>query len=457
LLADRVEYRIQIPGVTSGRLPDASGPWTSLPFSPTPGASNHLAALGQSLRLSEFMALHAATPTAPDGQPADWVELHQSGTNAFDLSGVRLQLNDSAVWTFPSGTSLAPDARLLVWATERSLPPGTPHLPLSLPDSGGVLRLLDTRGRLLDQLTYGFQLAQQSVGRAPDDWALLSTPTPAQPNSPPAPLGDLNNVRLNEWLADASNSGEWIELFNPNPLPVNLAGCFLSDDISLSGLTRFEVGPLSFIPARGFVQFDAVGSSPIPSASLPFRLSRWGESIRLSSPNQTPVDQIDFGIQTNGQSEGRVPDGSDRIVPLFVPTPLAPNRETPADQDGDGLPDDWEIVHQFDPNDPTDAGMDPDGDGQTNWEEFVAGTHPADPASALVARVETTEDTVISFQAMPERSYSVLRLEGSLGNAEWTVIQQVEPAGAPREIQVTDPQANDQPVSLYRIVTPAVR
>ncbi len=457
LLADRVEYRTQIPGVTSGRLPDASGPWTSLPFSPTPGDSNHLAALGQSLRLSEFMAVHASTPPAPDGQPADWIELHQSGTNTMDLSGVRLQLNDSTSWTFPQGTSLAPEARLLVWATERSLPTGTPQLPQSLPDSGGVLRLLDARGRLLDQVTYGFQLTHLSAGRAPDDWALLASPTPAQPNSPPAPLGDLNNVRLNEWLADASNPGEWIELFNPNTLPVNLAGCFLSDDISLSGLTRFEIGPLSFIPAQGFVQFDAEGSSPSSSASLPFRLSRWGESIRLSSPNQTPVDQVDFGIQTNGQSEGRVPDGSDRIIPLFVPTPLAPNREAPADQDGDGMPDDWELVHQLNPNDPADAGMDPDGDGRTNWEEFVAGTHPADPASALVAGVETAEEIVISFQAMPQRSYSVLRLEGSLESTEWTVVQQVEPAVAPREIRFTDPQADGRPVSLYRIVTPALR
>jgi len=44
------------------------------------------------------------------------------------------------------------------------------------------------------------------------------------------------------------------------------------------------------------------------------------------------------------------------------------------DMDGDGLPDDYEVANDLDPNDPIDAFEDMDGDGLSNLEEFQAGT-----------------------------------------------------------------------------------
>src|SRR5262249_6215421 len=47
-----------------------------------------------------------------------------------------------------------------------------------------------------------------------------------------------------------------------------------------------------------------------------------------------------------------------------------------ADSDGDGMPDSWEKRYSLDPNDPSDAARDRDGDGYMNLEEYLNGTDP---------------------------------------------------------------------------------
>jgi hypothetical protein len=55
---------------------------------------------------------------------------------------------------------------------------------------------------------------------------------------------------------------------------------------------------------------------------------------------------------------------------LFVLTVTAP------DTDSDGMPDSWETLHGFDPDDPADADQDFDGDGVSNLDEYLDGTDP---------------------------------------------------------------------------------
>ena len=49
------------------------------------------------------------------------------------------------------------------------------------------------------------------------------------------------------------------------------------------------------------------------------------------------------------------------------------------DSDGDGMPDEWEVLYGLDPNNPGDALIDSDEDGLSNADEFGRGTNPSVP------------------------------------------------------------------------------
>lgn len=81
-----------------------------------------------------------------------------------------------------------------------------------------------------------------------------------------------------------------------------------------------------------------------------------------------------------------------------------------ADEDGDGLPDGWETYYFGDTNVVTGTD-DPDGDGQDNLTEFVAGTDPTDPDAFFWSfgfDVPVADDLPrVSFVSTPTRRYAV--------------------------------------------------
>ena len=116
-------------------------------------------------------------------------------------------------------------------------------------------------------------------------------------------------------MASRDGTNEFVEVYNPDTLPVNLTRWVLTDDPSVSGATNRYLPPLTYIDAGGFLRFrlqDSAGTDP--GARLSFGLDVLGETLRLVTPTGGVVDTIDFLVQADGVSEGRLPDGNTNLV-----------------------------------------------------------------------------------------------------------------------------------------------
>jgi hypothetical protein len=211
------------------------------------------------------------------------------------------------------------------------------------------------------------------------------------------------------------------------------------------------------------------------------KLSNTGESIGLYKPDppQAPphpdagfvpyvlVEHIDFlinapwpaGADGTGLSLQRQVTANYGNDPVnwFVaaPTALAANTATAFDADADGLPDAWEL--QFFPSisDPGATPVaDPDSDGFTNEQEYIAGTDPIDGASALkIEAVIAGGQTAIQFNAIAGKTYTVLYSDG-LSNGTWLRLQDVPPQASTGVVTIPDSIVGGGTTRFYRLVTP---
>lgn len=94
------------------------------------------------------------------------------------------------------------------------------------------------------------------------------------------------------------------------------------------------------------------------------------------------------------------------------------------DPDNDGMPSSWEIPHGLDSMTP-DGAEDPDRDGFTNAEEYIADTDPNDAASVLrLNRFEVDGTRMIGYAGVATRNYTLEASPAIAGDSmTWTPME----------------------------------
>jgi hypothetical protein len=321
-------YGPQAVGVSQGRLPDGSANIVTFTGSASPGTNNYLLTWTGPV-LNEVLVLNQGGDITPWGSRAAWVELYNPSNLDVDLSGLALGTAGGAGWPLPINTMISANGYLRLWcdasyaaSTNSS---GGLNTGFSLDGSSGDVFLFNNLGQVVDALNYGFQLPDLSIGRSGGSWRLLASPTPGAANSTPAPLGNAGALRINEWMAAPLAGNGWIEFYNTNALPVDMSGLFLTDDPSLAGMTNFQISPLSFIGGGQWVKWEADANLSQGRNHVSFSLDPLGKTLRLYDSNLALIDEVDYGIQFAGISQGRFPDGASNFFFMPTPTPGAAN------------------------------------------------------------------------------------------------------------------------------------
>jgi hypothetical protein len=322
---ERITYGPQITAGSEGRLPDGGATIAAFTSSVSPGTSNYVLAYNGPL-LHEVLARNQRAVISPWGSYADFVELYNGGGASANLGGMALGRSLSAGdrWTIPAGVTISAGGYLRIWCDGSRAPSANNSGPglntgFNLAGESGDVFLFNAAGQPVDSVAHGFQVEDLSIGRSGGQWLLLATPTPGSANSAPAALGPATDLRINEWMASPLTGDDWFELYNLGPLPVDMSGLFVTDDPSVHGRVKSPIPPLSFIGAGRWVTFAADDNLAAGRDHVAFALDGAGETLRLYDANLNLIDVVDFGIQTDGASTGRMPDGEANFA-TFITT-----------------------------------------------------------------------------------------------------------------------------------------
>ena len=316
----------------------SNGEWSALndAFFVIPGSQSDL-------RITE-LNYNPAAPTDDevtagyDNDDFEFVELYNPSANTINLSGV--QFTDGIVFTFGDAdqgpVELGPGERGVIVRNADAFEDryGTDVNVLGpyaggLNNGGETLELVDSLGVEITSVTYNdgglWSVAADGEGAS----LVLDSDTTSNSllgkyyswrasveygGTPGTASVSSSGVVVNEIVANTDSSDlDSIELFNSTGSSINIGGWYLSD--SGSDTFQYQIPNSTVLSAGGYLVFD--------ENDFNFALSSLGEEVFLTrSVNGLPAfeDAVEFGATFNGDSVGRLPNGSGRLAHIDSPT-----------------------------------------------------------------------------------------------------------------------------------------
>ncbi|MFD2675242.1 lamin tail domain-containing protein [Gulosibacter bifidus] len=193
------------------------------------------------------------------GTPGDWIELHNTGAEAVDLSGYILRDNDDAhTYVIPDGTTIEAGGFLVFDELDKA---GNGHFDFGLGKEDTV-RFYTPDGTLVDELAWVGHAAD-TIGIDPATGEIVPTVSTKGEANTAAPVSSLDGVVLNEIDSAPADA---VELYNKGTTSIDLTGAELRDN-SNDHRWRFPAGTV--IEPDAFLVVDS------KSAGQVFQEGQW--------------------------------------------------------------------------------------------------------------------------------------------------------------------------------------
>jgi hypothetical protein len=234
----------------------------------------------------------------------DWIEIFNLSSSELDISGYKIYDEGGLIGTKPKkiflSGSIIPVNGFLVVVTDDTSSSG-----FGLSSSGEVVWIENTSGVLIDSVVFPALQVSESYSRIPDGqtWVTTNSITRGTSNVYSNPA----TVVINEiYSRGTASDPDWIELYNPSSIDINLIGYKIYDENGqLGSIPKKEFPSGSIIPANGFfVIVTADGSAS------GFGLSSMGEEVWLENETGVIIDDVTFPALDITQSYCRYPDGT---------------------------------------------------------------------------------------------------------------------------------------------------
>ena len=286
----------------------------------------------------------SANPSAcypVNGQYYDWLELENRGDDAVNLRGWMLadRIDLRGAYVFGDVTLPAGGTQLVYCASQpKDAPEDAIFTGFKLSSDGELLLLADPKERI------AFSLAMPAIKAgwvyrrddASDGW--IAEPMDDGGDDPgERAVFDSGGLRVNEimpsnhstLLDGDGDSSDWIELYNGESTPVNLAGYALAGKGGKAARWRF---PEVTIGSGEYLVVFASGKDRTEGGELHtgFRLSAASASVRLYDPDGEEISRLSCKEMAADASASRTDAGD--VTTAWAPTPGYRNSEN-------GLPD----------------------------------------------------------------------------------------------------------------------